>query len=70
MRTRRLTYGLLIVVAATMTGCAADGSRMNMASEEGVKPVSAREAGEGSGHGDGGRQSRGHGPGISSPGAT
>jgi len=44
MRTRGLTYGLIIVVAATMTGCAADESRMNMASEETVKPVSAREA--------------------------
>lgn len=41
---RGLTYGLIIVVAAMMTGCAADGSRMNMASEEAVKPVSAREA--------------------------
>lgn len=44
MRTRGLTYELIIVVAATMTGCAADGSRMNMASQEAVKPVSAREA--------------------------
>lgn len=44
MRTRGLTYGLIIVVAATMTGCAAVGSPMNMASEEAVRPVSAREA--------------------------
>ncbi len=45
MRARALIYGLTIVVAATMAGCAADGgSRMNVASGEAVKPVTAREA--------------------------
>ncbi len=44
MRARALTYGLTIVVTATMTGCATDGSRMNVASREAVKLVTAREA--------------------------
>ena len=44
MRERALTYGLLIIVAATMTGCAADGYPPNVASGEAVKVVNAREA--------------------------
>jgi hypothetical protein len=44
MRARALTYGLIIIVAATMTGCAADGSPTNVASGEAVKLVTAREA--------------------------
>jgi ribosomal protein L13 len=44
MRARALTYGLAIIVAATMTGCAADGYPPNVASGEAVKVVNAREA--------------------------
>jgi hypothetical protein len=44
MRTRALTYGLIIIVAATMTGCTADGSPTHVASSEAVKLVTAREA--------------------------
>jgi hypothetical protein len=44
MRARALAYALIIIVAATMTGCAADGSPTNVASGEAVKLVTAREA--------------------------
>jgi hypothetical protein len=44
MRARALTYGFIIIVAATMTGCAIDGSPTNVASGEAVKLVTAREA--------------------------
>ena len=44
MRARVLTYGLIIIVAATMTGCTADWSATNVASREAVKLVTAREA--------------------------
>jgi len=44
MRARALTYGLIIIVAATMTGCAAHGHATNVASEETVKLITAREA--------------------------
>ena len=44
MRTSALTYGLIIIVAATTTGCAAEGSPTNMATREAVKLVTAREA--------------------------
>lgn len=44
MRSSGLVYGLIIVVAATMAGCAADGDRTKSASEETVKPLAAREA--------------------------
>jgi len=44
MRARVLTYGLIIIVAATMTGCAAEGSPTKMASGEAVQLLTAREA--------------------------
>ena len=44
MRTSALTYGLIIIVAATTTGCAAEGSPTKMASGEAVQLLTAREA--------------------------
>ena len=44
MRARALTYALVIIVAATMTGCAAEGSPTKMASGEAVQLLTAREA--------------------------
>ena len=44
MRARALTYGLTIIVAATMTGCAADKYPTNVATGETVNFVNAREA--------------------------
>lgn len=44
MRARALTYGLTIIVAASMGGCIADGSRTDLSSGQAVKPVTAREA--------------------------
>ncbi len=44
MRARAVAYGLTIIVAATMAGCAADGSPTNVANREAVDLVNAKEA--------------------------
>ena len=44
MTARALTYGLIIIVAATLPGCAADGHPQKVLSEEAVQLVTASEA--------------------------